>query len=121
MFFKLLLLINFSTSLGLNNEVCELKKVRMDINESLISLLIRTMYKITKNGSATSTELLKKRVFEFKEPSDSRIGDEFYFISNLLNNAAKISEKCKEKISNVLNDLQIKNSDEKIEKNDETM
>lgn len=79
------------------------------------------MYKMTKNCSSSSTESLKRRVFEFKEPNESRIGDEFYFISNLLNKAALVNEKCKEKISDVLTSLRIKNFDEKIEKNDEAM
>jgi hypothetical protein len=42
-------------------------------------------------------------MFEFKtEISNSRVGDEYYFISNLLNKAALLSVKCKKAIEGAL-------------------
>ena len=106
-------------------------KKRLAIGESIITLLVKIMHKYqnkyqnTRSSESESNDLSTSPttsasspitiirpsqvpVFEFKAIEDSRIGDEYYFISNLLNKAAILSLNCKECIEEALNRINIK-------------
>ena len=78
----------------------------------MITLLVKIMYKyeIKTNGSPISS--IRKNVpkFEFKkEISESRIGGEHYFISNVLRKAASISLKCEKEIEEAIRNIEDSN------------
>ena len=83
------------------------KKI-IPIEESIITLLVKIMHKYQCNSKTAETT--KIPLFELKTDaiSDSRIGGEYYFISNLLNKAASLSLKCKNAIETVLNEIKAK-------------
>lgn len=99
----------------------------------MLSLIVKIMHKYQKkesNQATTSNEdknatqdqattsakaanepeaTIQVPLFEFKsEINESRIGDEYYFLSNLLNKAALLSVKCKKTIQKSLEKINTK-------------
>ena len=70
--------------------------VGVGINESMISLLIKLL--LHKSQQQRGSELFQLN----SEVNASRVGDEHYFISNLLNKVAKLSGKCGEIMNETL-------------------
>ena len=74
----------------------------------MITLLVKIMHKYERRGEDSANKIKNIPIFKLKkEINESRIGGEYYFISNLLNKAALLSSNCERAIEEALEEIRI--------------
>jgi hypothetical protein len=78
--------------------------------------------KAQQDLAATSSDMKNIPIFELKKKiSESRIGGEYYFISNLLNKAALLSLNCEKAIEKALEEISKKKNNFSVQHSDDEL